>query len=198
MPIRRFPTIYMDADPDSAARLERLLASDRRGRVLWNHCGSNAAAADVRPLLALNPNLFCELSFRYPPVLRIRLIERFPRRMSFDLAGPAAAWLRLIEDFPDRFMIGTDAHSPEEHERAIRMVRAPVCFPSCAWRRRAESLTGTPGVCSASNGGGFPIRRRSARARRAGGGPRLDCWDTHPAPCMRKRRRPLGASCERT
>ena len=90
MPIRRLPTTFMDADPDSAARLERLLASDR-GRVLWNHCGSNAAAADVRPLLALNPNLFCELSFRYPPVLRSRLIERFPRRMSFDLAGPAAA-----------------------------------------------------------------------------------------------------------
>ncbi len=119
-----FITIHMEPDADSAAQLERLLASDRRGRVLWNHCGSNSAASDVRPLLARNPNLFCELSFRYPPVLRNRLVERFPVRLIFGSAGPAAAWRRLIEDFPDRFMIGTDAHSREEYEGAIRMVRA--------------------------------------------------------------------------
>ncbi len=119
-----FITMHMDGDSDSLAQLERLLASDRRGRVLWNHCGSSAGAAEVRPLLARNPNLFCELSFRYPPVLRRRLIERFPERLIFDSAGPAAAWRRPIEDFPDRFMIGTDAHSREEYEGAIRMVRA--------------------------------------------------------------------------
>lgn len=117
-----FLTFHMHADPDSVDQLERLLTSDRSGRILWNHCGSDTDARDVRPLLARHPNLFCELSFRYPPVLPAES-GRDPRRKIFDRTGPDPDWLRLIEDFPNRFMIETDASSRSDYDGAIRVVR---------------------------------------------------------------------------
>lgn len=130
-----FLTFHMEADSDNVAQLEWLLASDRAGRIVWNHCGSNTDARDVRPLLARHPNLFCELSFRYPPVLPPEAVRRIPQSKIFDEAGPDPGWLRLIEDFPDRFMIGTDAHSRSEYDGAIRVVRTgllPYLQPSTA------------------------------------------------------------------
>jgi len=125
----------MHADPDNVAQLEGLLASDRSGRILWNHCGSDTDAQEARPLLARHPNLFCELSFRYPPVLPTDVVGREPRRKIFDSAWADPGWLRLIEDFPDRFMLGTDAHSRSEYDGAIRVVRTgllPYLSPSTA------------------------------------------------------------------
>lgn len=114
-----FLTIHMEAHSDSVSQLEALLESDRRGRILWNHCGVDSGASDIRPLLRRHPNLFCELSFRYPPVVSPRLSHR----NVFDRSGPLPAWLKLIEEFPDRFMIGTDAHDESEYDGAIAMVR---------------------------------------------------------------------------
>ena len=76
-------------------------------------------ASDIRPLLKRHPNLFCELSFRYPPVVS----PRWSHVNVFDRSGPLPAWLSLIEAFPDRFMIGTDAHDETEYDGAIAMVR---------------------------------------------------------------------------
>lgn len=119
-----FLTFHMEADSDNVAQMERLLASDRRGRILWNHCGVNSTADQVRPLLARHANLFCELSFRHPPALEDRLARRQPTRKIFDSAGPDTDWLKLIEDFPDRFLVGTDIESRFEYEKAIRVVRS--------------------------------------------------------------------------
>jgi hypothetical protein len=118
-----FLTFHMEADSDNIAEMERLLASDRKGRILWNHCGVNSTADQVRPLLARHANLFCELSFRHPPALEDRTAQRQPTRKIFDPRGPDADWLKLIEDFPDRFLIGTDVESPVGYGEAIRVVR---------------------------------------------------------------------------
>jgi len=118
-----FLTFHMESDADSVGQLERLLESSRTGRILLNHCGVGASAAQVRSLLERHPNLFCELSLRYPPVLHGRLIERFPNAQIFSGGGPDGGWLQLIEDFPDRFMIGTDANSRSEYDGAIKAVR---------------------------------------------------------------------------
>lgn len=118
-----FLTFHMEADSDNIAEMERLLASDRKGRILWNHCGVNSTADQVRPLLARHANLFCELSFRHPPALEDRMARRQPTRKIFDSRGPDADWLKLIEDFPDRFLIGTDVESPFGYGEAIRVAR---------------------------------------------------------------------------
>ncbi|MFQ6018402.1 MAG: hypothetical protein ACE5KF_09410 [Kiloniellaceae bacterium] len=64
-----------------------------------------------------HPNLFCALSDRYPPVTRPNLASR----EIFGSRGPDPDRLRLIEDFPDRFMIGTD--SGRTYNQAIAVVR---------------------------------------------------------------------------
>ncbi len=130
-----FLTFHMEAERDSIAQLERLLASDRRGRVLWNHCGVDARAKEVRPVLARNSNLFCELAVRYPPVLREQVIANRPTRLIFGRGKPNRAWLELIEEFPDRFMIGTDAHDRSKYDGSIKIVRTrllPYLRPSTA------------------------------------------------------------------
>ena len=128
-----FLTFHMEAESDNIVEMERLLASDRKGRILWNHCGVNSTADQVRPLLARHANLFCELSFRHPPALEDRMARRQPRRKIFGSRGPDADWLKLIEDFPDRFLIGTDVESPFGYGEAIRVVRnglLPYLLPS--------------------------------------------------------------------
>lgn len=41
----------------------------------------------------------------------------------FDEDGIDDDWLKLIEEFPDRFMIGTDARGEDQYGEAIETVR---------------------------------------------------------------------------
>ena len=112
-----FLAFHMDPDSDSMAQLGNLLASNLRGRVVWTHCGGFATASDVRSMLDKHPNLFCELSHRYPPMNKARSWE------IFNSGGINSSWSKLMEDHSDRFMIGTDAISGDDFEAAIKIVR---------------------------------------------------------------------------
>jgi len=97
-------SVHMDATPDSLEQMERLLASDRNGTWVWAHSGWLPAAkpALLRQLLHKHPNLFCELSGR-------ESIRRFYRGDPIDdnrVLKPE--WKALLEELPDRFVIGTD------------------------------------------------------------------------------------------
>lgn len=106
--------IHLQQDPKTIAQFETVMSSDRRGRVLWNQCGSTTSADQVRPLLERHSNLYCEISWRFPPVTR----KEFADRYIFDRNGPKPEWLRLIEDFPERFMFGNDARPREQYDCA--------------------------------------------------------------------------------
>ena len=111
-----FLTIHMEGDSDSLEQMENLLSSDRNGRILWNHCGTNTSSGDVRTLLASNSNLFCELSFRF--------MHKKSSRNIFLENWIDSGWLELIEDFPDRFLIGTDAHSNQQYRKYVKVIRS--------------------------------------------------------------------------
>ena len=111
--------VHMEPDSDSIAEFEPVMASDRRGLVLWNQCGSTANAAQVRALMTRNPNLYCEISWRFPPVTRPELASR----NIFDENGPKPEWLQLMEEFPDRFMYGNDGHSDAQYDGATQAFR---------------------------------------------------------------------------
>jgi len=64
-----------------------------------------------------HPNLFCELSFRYPPV------NKNDSREIFNSSGIDSSWRDLMEVHSDRFMVGTDAHSDEQFVNSIETVR---------------------------------------------------------------------------
>jgi len=111
--------VHMEWDPETVAQFEPVMASDRRGRVLWNQCGSITTAEQARSLLGRHKNLYCEISWRFSPVVRANLSER----NIFDENGPKPEWLKLIEDFPDRFMYGNDGHPGEQYDGATENFR---------------------------------------------------------------------------
>lgn len=113
-----FLAFHMQADSDSMEQMGKLLASNRKGRIVWNHCGTDSSASEVREMFDKHPNLFCELSSRYPPVNKNR------SREIFNSGGISSSWRQLMEDHSDRFMIGTDAHSGAEFTGSIKTVRS--------------------------------------------------------------------------
>jgi hypothetical protein len=116
-----FVAFHMEADADSIAQLERLAASDRKGRIILNHCAVNITPAELDRLFDDHPNLFCEFSVRYPPV-------RPPNNLyteMFNNASIAAGWKDVIVKHPDRFMVGTDASGDNDrYVRSIQNVRS--------------------------------------------------------------------------
>jgi predicted TIM-barrel fold metal-dependent hydrolase len=124
--------MHMQWHPDSAAQLEKLLASDRQGVIVLSHCGKDTVANDIRPLLERNPNLFCDLGFRSPPQSE-KEGQRWPERIifwgdsSFRKADIKPDWKQLIEDYPDRFMVAIDdVHSWDEYAGVVAAIRQGV------------------------------------------------------------------------
>ena len=93
---------------ENISGFERLLAHNPRAKIIWAHLGSDGTGyrtADLcRRLLQKHPNLYME----------IKLDPKAPGKnflMAGDMIKPE--WLKLFEDFPDRFIIGSDQHYPE-------------------------------------------------------------------------------------
>jgi uncharacterized protein (TIGR03067 family) len=83
---------------------ERLLAHNRRARIVWAHAGSDMLGwwtADLsRRLLSKHANLF--MSLRLAP-------GRAPQNSAYTRDGVVRPeWLALFRDFPDRFVLGGD------------------------------------------------------------------------------------------
>jgi predicted TIM-barrel fold metal-dependent hydrolase len=119
-------SIHMDAEAESVAQMERLLASDRRGTWLWAHTGHYADPGLLRRLLSEHPNLYCELSYR---------TSASPGRVTtaMDNGGTLLpAWRELLEAFPDRFVIGTDLSFPSPATYSAHMAM---------WRRILQQLS---------------------------------------------------------
>jgi len=87
---------------------ERLLAHNPRAKIIWAHLGSDGTGYRTpelcRRLLEKHSNLYME----------IKLDPKAPGK-NFLMAGGKIKpeWLKLFEDFPDRFIIGSDQHYPE-------------------------------------------------------------------------------------
>jgi predicted TIM-barrel fold metal-dependent hydrolase len=88
--------LFLHAHSDVEA-VERIFAQDPDARVLWAHSGFDQPE-DVRALLRRHKNLWADLAFR-----------------SEQAAGGVVDpdWRAAFEEFPDRFMLGTDTFAPE-------------------------------------------------------------------------------------
>ena len=93
---------------ENISAFERLLAYNSRARIIWAHLGSDGTGYRTpelcRRLLQKHSNLYME----------IKLDPKAPGK-NFLMAGGKIKpeWLKLLEDFPDRFIIGSDQHYPE-------------------------------------------------------------------------------------
>ena len=144
-----FLALHLESDAESIAQMGKLLASNRKGRIVWNHCGKNTRASEVRAMLDKHPNLFCEMSARFPPIGHYQNLY-----LMFTTHGIDPFWRQLMEDHPDRFMIGSDSESVVSFVEAIRTVRhglLPYLKPATARKiayRNAQKLfrlKGAPG-----------------------------------------------------
>lgn len=100
--------IHMEATDDTLPALERLLAHNRKTKIVWAHAGwselGNATADVWVRLMARHSNLYGSIKHR-------SLNNKYgSRKVALrDRDGRIEAdWLHLLERFPDRFMIGSD------------------------------------------------------------------------------------------
>jgi hypothetical protein len=107
-------SVHMDADPVSVAEMRRLLASNPNGTWIWAHSGWYASPALLRELLQAHPNLYLELSFRDEP-----------RSFSALSTGGTLtqAWRDLLEELPERFLLGTDLLPPPTAAKYSELIR---------------------------------------------------------------------------
>jgi len=88
--------IFLHAHVDVDA-IERIFATNPDALVLWAHSGFESPAS-IAPLLRKYPNLWADLAFR----------------QEHELNGMVDAdWQALFEQFPDRFLLGTDTYTPQ-------------------------------------------------------------------------------------
>jgi len=93
------------------AAFERLLAHNPRARIIWAHAGFDITGYRTpelcRRLLQAHPNLYMD----------IKIDPAKPGKNPPLADGARGAikpeWLKLFQDFPDRFVVGTDQHYPE-------------------------------------------------------------------------------------
>ncbi len=93
------------------AAFERLLDHNARGRIIWAHAGWDNTGYRTpglcRQLLRAHPNLYMD----------VKIDPLKPGKNSPLANGASGAikpeWLKLFQDFPDRFVVGTDQHYPE-------------------------------------------------------------------------------------
>lgn len=94
---------HMDGTDDSIAEMARLLTSDRAGTWVWLHSGMFVEPPALRDLLRRHPNLYLELAHR-------GTVRTLPHSTTLDTKGVLRDdWKKLIEEFPERFLLGTDA-----------------------------------------------------------------------------------------
>lgn len=89
---------------------ERLLAHNKNAKIVWQHIGwDNTGEMTVellRRLLGAYPNIYCSL--RGEEHILYRDGQPKPNRIIDRVGKVRQEWLKLISDFPDRFMAGTD------------------------------------------------------------------------------------------
>ena len=89
------------------AAFERLLAHNRRAKIIWAHAGADLTGFRTpdlcRRLLQAHSNLYMEIKTDpVSPGLNPVLVD----------GKIKPEWLKLFQDFPSRFIIGSDEHYP--------------------------------------------------------------------------------------
>lgn len=107
-----FVQIHMQADhPENMAALESYLRAFPKAKTVLSHGLGYSKQPMLRALLGRYPNLFLELSRKGGTLNEKEAARVFSRE-----GAPKDFWLKTIEEYPDRFMVGSDTHSPDEYK----------------------------------------------------------------------------------
>ena len=104
--------------------VDKFLAHNTKASVIWDHWCGQATPDDARKLLTRFPKLTCELSWLHKPV------DRVATPLVDENSNFIPGWKKLIEDLPDRFIVGTDSKtnrkSIRDFDRRVRSIRAAL------------------------------------------------------------------------
>lgn len=96
---------------ENIAAFERLLAHNRRARIVWQHIGwdntGGMTVALLRRLLAAHPNLYLAWKIEERE-LQVDRITPMPNRVVDEEWRIKPEWQALFAEFPERFVVGTD------------------------------------------------------------------------------------------
>ena len=114
-------TFHTHWDDDSIAQVEVLLESNPHGKIVFAHCGVDSSPPDVQAFFEKHPGAYCDLSARHVPKLPKKFLGTKRQIFSSDAIVPE--WKDLIEEFPDRFMVGTDLQDKNQYAKSVRIIR---------------------------------------------------------------------------
>ena len=113
--------IHTEPDAGSLAQLERLVVAYPKVAFILSHCMPLSSASDMRSLLNKYQTIYCEVSTRNP------VYSKNPQHQASVIHSGRdidSSWLKLIEEMPGRFMIGSDVHSSTlSYDEIIQVVR---------------------------------------------------------------------------
>ncbi|MDB3869652.1 amidohydrolase family protein [Candidatus Thioglobus sp.] len=116
-------SIHIQMDKDSIEQLEILADHNPNGNIIWAHCGNNSYAEEARGVLLRHNNIYCDLAARHTPKLKDRVISKRPHSEIFTSDSLDDSWRVLIEEMPDRFMVGTDTKTEGHYDKGIYNIR---------------------------------------------------------------------------
>ena len=104
-----FIQLHMEADDANMAALKRYLLEFPKVSTIISHGLPYGKQTLIRDLLEKHPNIYFELSRKGAVLNEKEAAQAFSSR-----SGVKDIWLKSIEMYPDRFMIGSDTHYPDE------------------------------------------------------------------------------------
>jgi hypothetical protein len=104
-----FVQLHMEADDENIAALKRYLVEFPNVSTIISHGLPYGKQTLIRELLEKHPNIYFELSRKGAVLNKKEAGQAFSTS-----TGVKIIWLKTLELYPDRFMIGSDTHDPDE------------------------------------------------------------------------------------
>jgi len=121
---KAFVQIHSEDDTDSVEELKSLSNKYKNTSIILSHCLFTSNVDLIRMLLANSSNIYCEMSARSRSHFLNPESERAKILIIYSEDSVKPEWISLIEEFPTRFMVGTDTYNPRVNfEKNIEEIR---------------------------------------------------------------------------
>lgn len=110
-------------DADSVEQIHDLMSGKPDAKIILAHCGKDGLPSEIGAFLKQYPNAYCDLSARSVPKMSAKILSRKPKQKIYGPDGIVPGWKDLIEEMPDRFMVGTDVYTEGKYTKAVKVIR---------------------------------------------------------------------------
>jgi len=119
-----FIQIHSEDDPDSVDEIKVLSKKYKNTSIILSHCMFSSDIDLIKNLLADFSNIYCEMSARSRSHFANPDSERAKKFIVHGEDFIKDEWVKLIEEFPTRFMVGTDTYNARVNfEKVIQEIR---------------------------------------------------------------------------